>query len=286
MHEKALSLGEHKSLAGILHDPANRKSEVAFVMSNAGLIHRVGPNRMSVKLARALGAHGFASIRFDISGLGDSLPRMDGLPYHQCRFEDSKSVMDYFEAKMGIRRFVTLGLCTGADLAFRTAVRDPRVVGAVLLDGYCYRTPRYYIHHYWPRLLRWQSWWNVLKRSGLAMQRRRQRSFYDAPAGLSGYVMDLPPRAEAEAMLRQLIARNVKLLFTFSRGQIESYNYASQFGDMYPSVDADKVDVEFWPDMDHTITLLSHQQRLIDAVTRWSRSHFSPTSPIACGQQV
>ena len=72
--EMTVLMGRHKSLVGTL--PIVAISAVTapptVVLLNAGIVHRVGPNRMHVLLARALAAAGIPSLRFDMSGIGDS----------------------------------------------------------------------------------------------------------------------------------------------------------------------------------------------------------------------
>ena len=44
------------------------------------------------------------------------------------------------------------GLCSGADMAFWTALEDPRVVGIFQIDPFDYHTPRFYLHRYGPKV--------------------------------------------------------------------------------------------------------------------------------------
>jgi dienelactone hydrolase len=43
--------------------------------------------------------------------------------------------MDLLSSERGARRFVLVGLCSGAILAQQFAANDPRIAGAVLIDG-------------------------------------------------------------------------------------------------------------------------------------------------------
>ena len=73
--EEPVLLGKSGSLAGIITDPpahAREASRPAVILLNAGLVHRVGPGRLYVRLSRRLAAHGFVVVRFDLSGIGDS----------------------------------------------------------------------------------------------------------------------------------------------------------------------------------------------------------------------
>jgi alpha/beta superfamily hydrolase len=66
--------GRTRSLVGIITDPPEAERDPqrpAIVCLNAGIIHRVGPHRLYVKMARTLAAMGFVVLRFDFSGIGD-----------------------------------------------------------------------------------------------------------------------------------------------------------------------------------------------------------------------
>ena len=81
MIERPLYFGERSNLLGVLTAPAApHPGSPAVILLNAGLLHRVGPNRLHVDVARRLAEAGFTSLRFDMSGVGDSeLPGDGGL---------------------------------------------------------------------------------------------------------------------------------------------------------------------------------------------------------------
>ena len=73
LNERALAFGESGSLFGILGSPdVPDPQRPAVLIPNTGVIHRVGPSRMHVELARALAAAGVVSLRLDNANLGDS----------------------------------------------------------------------------------------------------------------------------------------------------------------------------------------------------------------------
>jgi hypothetical protein len=77
--EEPLQFGEGGRLFGILTlpsmPPRNAQELPVFVFLSAGLLHRVGPYRLHVRLVRALAQMGFSSLRVDLAGTGDSPPR-------------------------------------------------------------------------------------------------------------------------------------------------------------------------------------------------------------------
>jgi len=133
--------GDHHSLFGILAEPADLAqddghSETAILMLNVGTNHRVGPNRLYVKMARAWAERGYRSLRFDLAGIGDS---RTAAGYSQSRLYSKESTADVGAAierlsALGVRRFILVGLCSGAYVAFQTALADPRVTGLVLIN--------------------------------------------------------------------------------------------------------------------------------------------------------
>ena len=154
--ESVITFGPQGGLVGILSDPHPEKqspNRPALLLLNAGFLHRVGPYRMNVDLARNLAAKGFTVFRFDFSGLGDSLVRKDDRSDEERVTLDIQEAMDYLGDKKGIREFVLLGLCAGADRAHPLGIMDSRVKGIVYLDGFGYKTLGYYIRYSWDRVM-------------------------------------------------------------------------------------------------------------------------------------
>ena len=119
-------------------EPALRggRERPALLLLNSGATHHVGSGRMSVMLARRLAAHGYASLRMDAAGLGDSAScpgRADNLIYCEDGRDDTRAALDWLEGR-GYRRAVAVGLCSGATLALHTALDDNRVVGQALVN--------------------------------------------------------------------------------------------------------------------------------------------------------
>ncbi|PWC42823.1 alpha/beta fold hydrolase [Azospirillum sp. TSO22-1] len=125
-------------LFGILCEPVLRggPGRPAVLLLNSGATHHVGSGRMSVMLARRLAARGYASLRMDAAGLGDSAPcpgRRDNLIYRGDGPDDARAALDWLEGQ-GYPRVVAVGLCAGATLALHTALADPRVAAQALVN--------------------------------------------------------------------------------------------------------------------------------------------------------
>ena len=77
--DEPILFGPEHRLLGVLTRPVGSlQAGIACLMFNFGVTHRTGPRRIQVKLARRLAQQGVASLRFDLSGLGDSLPASNG----------------------------------------------------------------------------------------------------------------------------------------------------------------------------------------------------------------
>ena len=137
MIERAITIGDRPALVAILSERPGGACDhrPAFIMLNAGLIHRVGPNRLHVRMCRALAAAGFVAVRIDLSGRGDSDPRRDELSFRASGIVETQAAMNYLESCRGISRFVLFGICSGAATAGDVSYLDRRVAGAVIVEG-------------------------------------------------------------------------------------------------------------------------------------------------------
>lgn len=279
MRERAIRFGSN-AMIGVLTEPDTDQrlaDAPAVVFLNAGLLHRVGACRFHVRTARALAPAGFTSLRFDFSGNGDTEPRKDGMPFEQAAVAEAQEAMSYLEKARGAKSFVLIGLCSGADMAYETALVDTRVEAIGQLDAYVYRTWRYYVHRYGPRLLRAESWRNVLTRSVRKLLNAKhggggggEDEDVKRNLSVSPYARDFPPKEKVAAGLKILVNRGVRFFNFFST---DVCTYRSQYRDCFNDIDfRDQLRLEFTPGADHTVSKLSDQQYLLTAMTDWVRS--------------
>jgi len=275
--EKVVRFGREAKLVGILSEPSGGSAagDPMVLLVNSGILHRVGACRFHVRLARRLAEEGISALRFDFSGIGDSEVRRDDLAFEQSAVAELREAMDHLAASKGARSFVVIGLCSGADMAFEVAKVDPRVVGLGVLDPWAYRTPRYFVTHYAPRLLN-ASVWSRLIRRRLAGRPAAPAVSGEAPGedlDLPTYVREFPPQERAEADLRGLLDRGVQLCAIFSGGQSDHYNYEGQFADAFRSLDLrGRLLERYLPHADHIFTNLDHQRQVVDTLAGWLRA--------------
>lgn len=275
MNEIPMLFGPESSLVGVVCRPVTpTETDVACLMFNAGVVPRIGPHRLNVKLARALGNAGMVSMRFDLSGLGDSRPANAPRDFLQQAILDLRAAMDYLEGHYGIRRFIVIGNCSGAVHAYWTALADQRVIGIQMFDGFFYRTR-------WSRLVRhWKRFHAVSWHEAAAALGRwlaSPLSFLISNRGSKGSKIfsgektnGNPPRGEYCKGMQTLVDRGVAVSLVFSGSIIDAYSYAHQFRDAFgdqPFVD--KVRCDFLPEIDHTLLSLQAQRQFIELILAW-----------------
>lgn len=280
MKESIVTFGPDKSLVGILTEPGSKPSgRPAVIIPNAGVLHRVGPFRLHVDLARALSKEGLTVLRFDLSGLGDSAQRRTN-EEETARFRaDVEFAMEYLERRKNLRSFVVGGLCSGADLAHEIALENRSVVGAFFLDGYGYATPRYKMRALSRRLTNGRLWkqWIAARLAAL----RGEPPL--APAeDLENYIRNFPAAERFKSEVLALCGRNVKLLYVYTSGSSHYYNYQAQFRDMLGIAKLPpEIRVELYPLADHTFSIASDRKRLIEGMRSWARNDLAGAPRVA-----
>jgi len=130
-------------LFGMYHPPSGDKDyrKTAVVLLSPGVKMRVGPHRMYNSMAEHFTDLGFAVLRFDFWGLGDSegncsekmLADLYGHVQVGRYIQDTSDAMDWLSASKGYGRFVLGGLCGGAITGLLTAAEDTRCLGVLSL---------------------------------------------------------------------------------------------------------------------------------------------------------
>ncbi len=278
MKEEIALFGASKSLVGIVSMPAGecRKAEArAVLLLNPGIVHRVGPGRIYVRIARELASRGFVVLRFDLSGIGDSAVRLDNLPFSKSAVSETREAMDLLQRKFGIQTFVLMGGCSGARVAFDAAVMDPRVIGAVPINFPVVNedeeldpalNAQRTAHYYWSSaLFKLSSWRKLL--TGKANYRNvlravRSKVFNSRSDASPGAV---PFRNE----LQSLVRRGVHLSFLYSGTDPRLAELRQMAGSELKRLLASGcVELEVIRRADHTFSSAEDQQRLISAVCR------------------
>lgn len=260
MRETTLAFGSDRGLIGTVCLPdAPACADFGLVLFNAGVVHRVGPHRIYVKLARELARRGVASIRFDLHGLGDSLRASPSVGHAEQVVDDLRRAMDELQRQSGASRFTLLGFCSGVPQSCDAALVDRRVEHVILYDGFNVPTRRARLRYMVQRLrahglgvhamglwLRRLREYLVARRSGGAGEAQGQAAAHDLPAAL-----------------RALCQRGVKVTVLHSGADFSTVNYSQQAAEYFGS-SVPGLRFGFLADVDHVLTSRQAQRSYID----------------------
>ena len=280
MIEQSIAFGKSGNLVGTICLPdtlsANTPStNTGMVLFNAGVVHRIGPYRINVRLARQLALRGIPSIRFDLAGQGDSERAPGGLSFEAQSVEDLNDALDALNRAANVSRFALFGFCSGGIHSYAAAQVDTRIAGIMLYDTFTYPTFRSWLKRYI----------DSIREKGFArafgdwVERRLPAPLRGADAAEKNLPPTGPPNvglytiptpAELARVLAQLHARGTRICVAYA-GSSFYYRYRKQFSDTFKPYGADKfVVVEYFEQMNHTATLISQQQQFMDYIANWS----------------
>ncbi|KNZ34090.1 MAG: hypothetical protein AD742_01265 [Methylibium sp. NZG] len=287
MIEQTLIFGQDKHLVGTVTLPTNPMAghaQTMAILTNAGVIPRIGPHRLNVRLARRFAELGIATLRFDMSGLGDSR-RSTSLKSTGEQFVlDTIAAMDVAQAQFGCDRFFMVGFCSGGDVAQVVAEHDERLRAIVLWDSYVYPTRQAKLRGLLHRLRRntFGSAAEKLVNRLKSMPTKRTASAATtedpAPEGptIFGRIR-MPDRDVFGQRIRALVDKGVEVMFLYSGGEPEWYNYPGQFREMFSSYGfVDRVVYENIVRSDHTFIQPHSQAALQASVERWLEQRALP----------
>jgi hypothetical protein len=277
IQERTMTIGPDGRLVATLTLPrreALTRGAPTALLTNSGVISRVGPHRINVRIARWLATRGVASIRFDLSGLGDSRRAPGSRPQLEQWSADTASVMDWAAQHIGSDAFFMVGLCSGAEVALRSALADSRLRGVLLWDMYAYPTAR----------SRRRAFAFRLRRAGpigiaRGLLTRAGRLLGVAPPPPVGEARQLavlephrrPPIEQHAADLQSLVERGTRVLVMFCGGEPVWYNYPGQFHEAmarFPVVVRD-VGCECLMSSNHLLTQRASRDAFMASLQRW-----------------
>jgi dienelactone hydrolase len=267
MIERTVAFGADSGLIGTLCLPDRvAPGGLGQLLFNAGVVHRIGPHRINVRLARDLARAGIPSLRFDFAGLGDSPRRSGPFDFHAEALADLRVAMDVLAHESGATRFALFGFCSGGPHSYAAAQADERIAGVILYDTYIYRTLRSRLNRYL----------NPVRQKGLVttaagwLSRLPGLFTRHEPRPGGAIEFQVPSPEEFVHALQGFQARGVQVSVMYSGGFPELYNYATQFEDVFGASGITRwVDYRYYPDMDHTATLLAAQSRFRADIAAW-----------------
>jgi hypothetical protein len=278
VNERVVLFGPRSEQLGILSTPDDSQRSLdrpAILMWNVGVNHRVGPFRVYVDLSRRLASVGFVAFRFDVSGLGDSEIRREPVPDAEREELDLKDAMDVVTRRTGASSFILVGFCSSVDAAHRVTMKDPRVVGAVHIEGYAFQNDGF--RRYFPlRLLSKERWERLLRVKARAFIPSLAGPFGGRQAPAAIYKRDYPAWSDFTRDLAELTDRGLRLLFLYVGGDTD-FNHESQFWEMFgsPRTDARRIEVQYYPKVDHTFFSIDGRSRAVERIVSWLLANFA-----------
>ena len=307
MDESTLCFGPDQGLIGVLTRPTvvgDERPRIGCLLLNVGVNHRIGPRRINVKAARRLAAAGIPSLRFDLSGMGDSLASAAQNDFRQQALVDMKAALDQLQACTGLTRFIVLGICSGATNGMALALADPRVIGLMMFDGYIFLTRGVRIERKLRRLAAF-AFNPAIRRSFGAWNDCMGwlRAPFDAQARAKAlarmYGRSVPRTTEQTGILSAdtgeykaaaftrdmsaLVGRGVDVYLTYSATVIAVDHGRDLLRGLGNPPFLSRIRYEHWPDVDHTATTLAAQGKLLDATCAWAEriGAAQPSPPLA-----
>lgn len=267
-------------LWGVVSQPPaeSKPSTIAVVIIVGGPQYRVGSHRQFVALARGFARRGFAVLRFDYRGMGDS----EGEPRtFDAVGADLQAAVDALcKVCPGTRRVVLWGLCDAASAALIFAGTDPRVSGIVAANPWArseaslaaaqvkyYYGSRLLEREFWSRLIRGHFDWRASLTS-LVHNLRFARAHYGAHGDAH------PAEPFQTAMARGLAAFRGQTLLILSGNDLtakEFIEYAAGASAWHGLLDDPKVCRIDVPEADHTFSRRVWLDRVEEETIAWLR---------------
>jgi alpha/beta superfamily hydrolase len=275
MPDQAILFGADRSIAGIFtpaEEGVGESPDTAVICITAGMLHHVGPHRMHVLLARALGKHGIASLRFDISGIGDSAVRTDDLPAQEVPVDEVNQAIVELEGR-GFSQFILFGICSGAVHATKVAAQNSRVLGAVLLntgtdDGKPKSNPQIASQYYLKRSIWSLAAWKHLFTGKVKYRALVGNLWLALLQKLTGKNKTTDSMSqEAQAGIQHFIDLGTSVLMVYSDRNAQVFEL---YKEVFQGLECANFKTLVYPDTDHLFTSLAVQRDLIDQVCQWS----------------
>lgn len=179
-----------ESLVGVVSMPAQEPT-LGIVIVVGGPQYRGGSHRHFVQLARRAAAAGYAVLRFDCRGMGDSTGHAPG--FEHAGPDIDAAIRALRGAAPTVQQVVLWGLCDGASasLLYLDENADAPVAGLCLLNPWARSEAtlaQVHVKHYYTQRLREKAFWIKLLRGGVSwsalsgLARNLRRAFGARPA--------------------------------------------------------------------------------------------------------
>ncbi len=279
---------------------ATRRIGRVLVVLNAGATRRIGPGRLHVRLARHMASAGWAVVRLDMPGLGDSAraaPADDDAPgtvYPRQAIAQLVRAIEWMRRHWRVRELRVTGVCSGAYHAWQLAAAGAPVDGVVPINPLTFdpdadaraRMPAYLAVNV-ARSVRAMSRarWKALLRGDVDPRRIALALGERALQHVAGWarelarMLHLPLRRDLASELRDVTARGVAVRFVFSVGDPGHALLMQQGGSAARRLLArGALAIDLVPDATHIFDARDSKDRLCELLARVLESRPNPAS--------
>lgn len=280
MKEEIISL-DQLSVTGILTYAEQSGNLPAVILFNAGLVHKTGPNRLYVKIARSLAAAGYTVFRFDQGGQGDSLVNTDLPGGQRDDYAVLIKILDLLIKKTGAGAFILGGLCSGAEKAYRLSFLDARIKGVIMINGsglepeyidqvYPAASSAIRKRYYKKAMSEPSKWLKVLKGKSGVFRNMKISSFLHGGGRPQAEIENLPGKKVTSQGIQP--REGISLLLVVAEGCTAYDLLGTVYGKDNKGISG--TDYVFMPDTDHIISPVSSQLKLQEIVLTWLNRNF------------
>ena len=260
------------NLHGVLTQYAEEPNETILVLISGGLIHKIGPNRIYVKLAREFAEEGFDSFRFDLSGIGESI--IENIKSElEVHINDIRCVVEYLSKSY--KKIILVGLCSGANIIYNYLKNENSIAGFIGINGHYideYKhseiesilQPKIQSRYYKKKLFSLQNWFRVL--SGKSNYKGILRALNNKILGKRGTLEG--NKIQFTTSLNQLNCK-IPICLIYAEGSTGYDAYLKTIKDHIYQNKLDNCTIYLIRKADHIFTPVRCQNKLVATILLW-----------------
>lgn len=282
MTKTIVNYGNNGHLTGVLMQPNDANNNLPLIMFiNAGVVYRIGPNRIYYKIAEHLTQIGFTTFRFDFSGIGDSEMSEDlTQSFDDYQLNETKESIDFILGKTGKKKCILIGICSGADIAYQMSLYDDRVNGIIPINGSYYS--KSYFNYQYPKAKNqiavnyYKKYWfhynrllKVIKGQSNILKNVKKVFFNKNTKGKT----DLLKFSKND--WGKILSIRINTLLVFSEGSVFFELFKLDlFNEIKSSNVQNNLSIEIVKNTDHVFTTISSQDYLTNLITQWLKTNY------------